>query len=71
MSDFISPEKFKELKAMRYDSLKEYIAMLAAAPGSLKAGLIGEELATEIIKGALLIKRFIETGALPPSPKNC
>jgi hypothetical protein len=69
MSDFISPEKFKELKAMHYDSLKEYIAMLAAAPGSLKTELTGEDLAAEIIKGALLIKRFIETGAVPsPSP---
>jgi hypothetical protein len=67
---FIDPEQFKDLKAIHYDSLKEYIAMLSSAPGSLKTGLTGEQLAAEIIKGALFIKRFIETGAVPKSSED-
>jgi hypothetical protein len=65
----MTPEKFDELKKMHFDSLKEYIAMLAAAPGSLKTGLTGEEFAAEIIKGAMLLKSFIENGAVP-SPSS-
>jgi hypothetical protein len=65
MLEFINPEQFEQLKAKNYDSLKEYITMLSTAPGSLKTGLSGEELASEIIKGAIFLKKFIETGAAP------
>jgi hypothetical protein len=66
MSDLINSNDFSERKKKNLDSLKEYLAMLAAAPGVLKTGLSGEDLAAELIKGALLLKAFIETGALPP-----
>jgi hypothetical protein len=62
----MTPEKFEQLKAENYDSLKEYVAMLSTVPGSLKTELTGEEIAAEIIKGALFLKMFIETGATPP-----
>jgi hypothetical protein len=36
--------------------------MLSAANGSLKTGLTGKEVAAEIIKGAILIQEYVETG---------
>jgi hypothetical protein len=43
--------------------------MLSVASGSLKTGLSGKQLAEEIIKGALFLKAFIETGEVP-SPSS-
>jgi hypothetical protein len=63
----MNEKEYEARKASRLDSLKEYIAMLSAASNSLKTGLTGEEIATEIIKGALLIKKFNETGELSQS----
>jgi hypothetical protein len=65
----MTPEKFDELKTIHLSSLKEYIAMLSVASGSLKTGLSGKQLAEEIIKGALFLKTFIETGEVP-SPSS-
>jgi hypothetical protein len=56
----MTPEKFEALKKIRLDSLKEYITMLSTASNSLKTGLTGEELAKEIIKGAICLQQFIE-----------
>jgi hypothetical protein len=55
-------QDFENRKTIRYESLKEFITMLSVAPQSLKTELTGEELAKEIIKGALFLKRFIENG---------
>jgi hypothetical protein len=63
MVGFVSPKKFDELKTINYDSIKEFVALLSAVPGSLKTELTGEELAKEIIKGAMLLKKFIIDGA--------
>jgi hypothetical protein len=69
LQDSTSVKKFEEHKKIYYDSLKEYVAMLSAVPGSLKTELTGEQLAQEVIKGALYLRTYIETGA-PPKPKN-
>jgi hypothetical protein len=68
----MSPKRFEELKEIRLSSLNEFVSMLTKAPGSLKTGLTGEELAKEIIKGARFIQKFIEYGEVdfPPSASD-
>jgi hypothetical protein len=68
MSDFIDPQKHDDLNAKNYNSIKEFVTILAAAPGSLKTELTGEQLATEIIKGAMVLKTFLENGGKLPDP---
>jgi hypothetical protein len=64
----MDPQKLEALKEIRLTSLNEFISILAKAPGSLKTGLTGEELAKEIIKGALYIQKFIEGGDVDLQP---
>jgi hypothetical protein len=69
MPAFINHQDFEELRKTHYDSLLEYVKMISDVHGSLKTGLTGEELAAEIIKGSLTLKKFIETGEVSvPSP---
>jgi hypothetical protein len=66
----MTPKDFDDLKAIHYASLKEYVDMISAVPGSLRTGLTGEQIAAEIIMGALFLKTFMETGKAPPLNQN-